>query len=75
MAFLPISRGSSDVVRTVIAGLEAEGITGYGEASPSEYYNHTPESVLASLEKVRPLLAGADPLPYSALIDRLEEAL
>jgi len=70
-----ISRGSSDVVRTVIAALEAEGITGYGEASPSEYYNHTPESVLASLERVRPLLAESDPLPYGALIDRLEEAL
>ncbi len=70
-----ISRGSSDVVETVITRIEADGISGYGEASPSDYYGHTPESVTASLEKARPLLSGVHPLQYRALIARLEKSL
>jgi L-alanine-DL-glutamate epimerase-like enolase superfamily enzyme len=63
-----ISRSSRDVVRTVIVEVESDGIVGYGEASPSAYYGHTPESVAASLERARPILERADPLRWRSLI-------
>ena len=70
-----ISRESQDVVRTVLIELRAEEITGIGEASPSRFYGHTPESVLASLEKVRPLLRDGDPFLYRDLLARASVAM
>ncbi len=70
-----ISRGTRDTVRTVLVDLEAEGIVGRGEASPSAYYGHSPESVQASLEKARPVLAAADPLCWRRLIGDLAAAV
>ncbi len=70
-----ISRDSQEVVETVVASLEQDGIVGYGEASPSRYYHHTPDSVAAALESARPLLEHADPLQYRHLLDALIESL
>jgi len=70
-----ISRGSRDVIPTVLVEVEAEGIVGRGEASPSAYYGHTPGSVTASIERARPLLEKGDPVRYRALIGDLEAAL
>jgi len=70
-----ISRGSEDVAETVIAEIEEDGLIGYGEAPPTAYYGHTPSSVIASIEKMKPLLAGADPLQYRDLLGRLGREL
>jgi len=70
-----ISRDSQEAAETVIVSLEHDGITGYGEASPSRFYNHTAESVSAALEAAAPLLEHADPLQYRRLLDSLLEEL
>jgi signal recognition particle-docking protein FtsY len=46
------ARGSSDIVEIVIVEAEHEGITGYGEASPSSRYNETCDSVVSYLRKI-----------------------
>jgi L-alanine-DL-glutamate epimerase-like enolase superfamily enzyme len=70
-----IARGSEDVTTTVIAELEEDGLTGYGEASPSGYYGHSPRSVCRSLEGARPALEKASPLHFRHLLPRLSEAV
>ncbi|WP_339743689.1 dipeptide epimerase [uncultured Rubinisphaera sp.] len=51
-----ISRGSFSVQKTVIVELHQAGHIGYGEATQHAYYQHSQESIVASLEKVRPFL-------------------
>jgi L-Ala-D/L-Glu epimerase len=68
-----IARSSESVSRTVIVELEKDGVVGYGEASPSEFYGHTPESVAQSLEKARPALERADPRRFRPLLEELLE--
>ena len=70
-----ISRGSEDFVETVIAELEKNGHTGYGEASPSAYYGNSASSVARSLERARPVLQAADPFRYRDLLPRLLEEM
>lgn len=47
-----IARSSRDVEPCIIVRLEHDGITGLGEAAPSDRYGETPESVLVFLERV-----------------------
>lgn len=47
-----ISRSSKDIEPCIIVKIEHEGITGYGEAAPSERYSETPETVMQFLWKV-----------------------
>ncbi len=47
-----IARGSQDVSRVVFIELEHDGITGYGEASPSERFNETPDSVIEYIKRI-----------------------
>jgi L-Ala-D/L-Glu epimerase / N-acetyl-D-glutamate racemase len=70
-----ISRGTQEAVRTVLVEVEAGGITGHGEASPSSYYGHSPESIGRSLEKARPVLIDADPLRWRRLLGDLASAV
>ncbi len=48
-----IARSSSDVEPCVIVELEHDGVTGLGEAAPSDRYGETRETVEAFLRKVR----------------------
>lgn len=70
-----ISRGSEDVVRTVLVSIESEGITGHGETSPSAYYGHSAESVAASIERARAPIEAANPLHLRHLLPRLLSAM
>lgn len=70
-----ISRDSQDEVETVIVRLEHEGISGHGEASPSSFYGHSPDSVEASIRKAEGLLATCDPLRTHDLLRSLPEIL
>lgn len=59
------SRTSMSVVRTIIVELEQDGLRGHGEACEDPFYGITVESMVKSIEKVRPLIekyALADPI-------------
>ncbi len=47
-----IARESSDVSTVVFVELEHDGITGYGEASPSNRYGETTDTVIEFIKKV-----------------------
>ena len=55
-----ISRGGRSEVRNVFVRLERDGIPGYGEASPINYYEETWERVMAKIEGARDYLATLD---------------
>jgi L-alanine-DL-glutamate epimerase-like enolase superfamily enzyme len=63
-----IARGGSSewtIVWVRITG--SDGIEGWGEAAPSSYYGETAETVVAALEKLRPLVEGGDDWSIDAL--------
>ncbi len=70
-----ISRESQDTSQTVLLALEHDGVTGWGEASPSSFYGHTVDSVRAAIESVAPVLERADPLRFAHVLDELLEPL
>jgi L-alanine-DL-glutamate epimerase-like enolase superfamily enzyme len=55
-----ISRGWRSEVRNVFVRIERDGIPGYGEAAPINYYQETWESVLAKIEGARDYLQTLD---------------
>jgi L-Ala-D/L-Glu epimerase / N-acetyl-D-glutamate racemase len=57
-----IARGGSSEYKTVCVRVtDRDGGCGWGEAAPSRYYGETPESVVAALGRIAPVLEGADP--------------
>ena len=54
-----ISRAARREAINVFLRIERDGITGYGEASPSTYYRETPHDVAARLNALGPFLAQA----------------
>ena len=61
------SRSSVSVVRTIIVELEQDGLRGHGEACEDPYYGITVESMVKSIERIRPQLdryALADPVAF-----------
>lgn len=64
-----ISRGAEDTSEVVIAEIEHEGVTGLGEASPSEYYGETPRSVEESLRGISRWLSGEKPEHFRHVLD------
>ncbi len=71
-----ISRGVKTAVEVVWVRVEANGIEGWGEADPSEYYGETAATVEAALEALRPTVEAAeDPWKLEELEDRLRGAL
>jgi L-Ala-D/L-Glu epimerase len=61
-----ISRSTDEEVTQVFVELEAGGVTGYGEASPQEHYDESPESASAFLDEAEDLL-GDDPFALEAI--------
>lgn len=62
-----IARGGSSEYRTVVVRLVADdGTEGWGEAAATPYYGETAETVVAVLERVRPILEAADPWQIEA---------
>lgn len=54
-----ISRSVQTGVRRVWVRIEHEGLEGWGEADPSDYYGESADTVVAALERLRPLLEAA----------------
>lgn len=65
-----ISRSSMDVARNVIVYLQHDGITGIGEAPPSEYYGQDRDTVISALDRMKDELGGN---PF--LIENIVEGL
>ncbi len=62
-----IARGGASEYRTVVLRLvDEDGTEGWGEAAATPYYGETAETVLAVLERVRPILEAADPWAIEA---------
>lgn len=70
-----IARGSSDTVRVIVVELAHEGLTGYGECSPSSYHGQTPESVMDSLRELEPWLEERDPVDYRFVLEEAKARL
>jgi L-alanine-DL-glutamate epimerase-like enolase superfamily enzyme len=66
-----ISRQSRDVEEVVHVELEHDGLVGYGEGAPVDYWGETPESMLAFLEEEAPKLIGGDPFALEYIGRRL----
>ena len=55
-----ISRAVKQSVERVWVRVAADGLEGWGEAAPSRYYGETAGTVVAALERMRPVIEGAD---------------
>ena len=57
-----IARGGSSEWKTVtVRVVDGDGAEGWGEAAPSRFYGETAETVVAVLERLRPIVETADP--------------
>jgi L-alanine-DL-glutamate epimerase-like enolase superfamily enzyme len=65
-----IAYASSDEERVVGVELHHDGLVGYGEATPFDRYDETPETAIDWLERAAALLAD-DPFAFVALDERL----
>src|SRR5450432_944705 len=65
-----IAYASSDEEPVVGVELHHAGLVGYGEATPFDRYDESPETAIDWLEQAGPLL-GDDPFALAAINDRL----
>jgi L-alanine-DL-glutamate epimerase-like enolase superfamily enzyme len=71
-----IARGGSSEWRTVwVRVTDADGAEGWGEAAPSRFYGETPETVVAALERLAPLLEAADPWALETVEAEMHRAI
>jgi L-Ala-D/L-Glu epimerase len=67
-----IARGGSSEWRNVwVRLIDDDGVEGWGEAAPSRFYGETSDTVLAALERLRPIIESAD----ASRIEELESAM
>ena len=67
-----IARGGSSEWRVVwVRLIDEDGVEGWGEAAPSRFYGETSDTVLAALERLRPIIEGAN----AADIEQIETAM
>ena len=67
-----IARGGSSEWRVVwVRLIDHDGLEGWGEAAPSRFYGETAETVLAALERLRPIIEGSQ----AADIEQTEAAM
>ncbi|HEX6460242.1 MAG TPA: dipeptide epimerase [Thermoleophilaceae bacterium] len=66
-----IARQSRDVEEVVQVEIEHDGIVGYGEGAPVDYWGETQDSMVAFLEEEAPALIGGDPYAREYIASRL----
>ena len=66
-----IARGSSDSEDVVVVSLEHDGITGYGEGAPVDYWGETADSMAAFVEDQGARALGDDPFDLEGISARL----
>jgi len=67
-----ISRGAADEAEVVFLEIRHDGVSGYGEATPSDIYDESVESTLAFVQDAAELL-GDDPFALEEIEARLAE--
>ncbi|HEY5086842.1 MAG TPA: dipeptide epimerase [Gemmatimonadaceae bacterium] len=70
-----IARWSYAGHENVIVSISDDGVTGMGEAAPNRYYGESPDSVVAALERYRPLVEAAESWSLEAIEASLSNAL
>ncbi|HUF28958.1 MAG TPA: dipeptide epimerase [Gemmatimonadaceae bacterium] len=71
-----IARGGSSEWKVVWVRIrDRDGVEGWGEAAPSRFYGETPETVVAALERLAPILTGADAWSLETIEAELSRAL
>jgi L-alanine-DL-glutamate epimerase-like enolase superfamily enzyme len=71
-----IARGGASDHRVVKVTLrDADGVVGWGEASPNRFYGETPETAIAALERLKPQVEGCDPFQLESIEAQMNAAL
>jgi L-alanine-DL-glutamate epimerase-like enolase superfamily enzyme len=71
-----ISRGGSSEWKVVwVRVTDGDGVEGWGEAAPSSFYGETTDSVVAALERLRPIVEEADGWSLEAVESALARSL
>jgi len=71
-----IARGGASDHRVVKVTLrDTDGVFGWGEASPNRFYRETPETAVAALERLKPLVEACDPFQLEDLEAQMNAAL
>ena len=71
-----IARGGASDHRVVKVTLrDSDGVVGWGEASPNRFYGETPETAVAALERLKPIVEACDPFRLEALESEMNTAL
>ena len=67
-----IARGGSSEWRVVwVRLIDEDGVEGWGEAAPSRFYGETSDTVLAALERLRPIIESSN----ASDIEQIETAM
>jgi o-succinylbenzoate synthase len=69
-----ISRGVQTISENILVAITHEGLTGYGEASPAEFYGDSPATTLATLQQFANEL-GDDPCLIEEILERLDRLM
>lgn len=71
-----IARGGTSEYRTLRVILtDSDGAEGWGEAAPNRFYGETPESALAAVERIAPVIADLDPWSLEESEARMNAAI
>ena len=71
-----IARGGASDHRVVKVTLrDTDGVFGWGEASPNRFYGETPETAVAALERLKPIVETCDPFQLESLESQMNAAL
>jgi L-Ala-D/L-Glu epimerase len=71
-----IARGGYPDHRVVKVTLrDGDGTIGWGEAAPNKFYGETPETAIAALERLKPLVETCDPFQLESLEAQMNAAL
>jgi L-Ala-D/L-Glu epimerase len=70
-----ISRGATEVSRTLVVELQQDGVSGYGEAGEYAYYGATLDGMRSALDRVRPAIEAARLDDPAAFWEDLRHAL
>jgi len=69
-----ISRGAQNVASNAIVQINYNGLTGYGEAAPDEFYGENVETVLACISQFAGNL-GDDPFVIDDILNNLDQII
>ena len=71
-----IARGGSSEYKTVWVRIsDGDGVEGWGEAAPSRFYGETPETVVAALGRLTPVVERADAWSLEAIEAEMNRAI